>query len=176
MSFHLQAADPAVISAPVIAGRASSAPGRRAGLQEGLRIRRRLLPPGIGPGTNQPRTDRPHRLPPAFAEPRSLPTATRTGRRGWWSVTGMGSNIGNLAGLPFWPLMLSDDQAALYTGLSLARFHRAVAAGDIPKPRSIQGAIRWCRTEIDRHLDGSTPAEISDEDRLADKLEQWVRP
>jgi predicted DNA-binding transcriptional regulator AlpA len=88
----------------------------------------------------------------------------------------MASNTGNLAGLPFWPLMLSDAQAALYTGLSLARLHRAVAAGDIPKPRRIQGAIRWCRTEIDRHLDGSTPAEVSDEDHLAEKLEQWVRP
>jgi|GEM_PF-6206023 len=70
----------------------------------------------------------------------------------------MVAKLEDLAGLPFWPLMLSDEQAAAYVGLSREMFRKAVDNGDYPRPvRSFGRRTLWYRPGLDRaaaHLAG----------------------
>jgi hypothetical protein len=70
----------------------------------------------------------------------------------------MGRSVGALRGLPGWPLWLSDEQAAAYVGLSLAKFRQGVATGDLPPGRMPVGEKLWSRAELKRCLDASPAA------------------
>lgn len=63
----------------------------------------------------------------------------------------MAASLESLAHLPDWPLMLSDEQAAAYVGLSSGAFRKAVADGDYPKPvRRFGSRVMWFRPALDR--------------------------
>ncbi|AWJ86303.1 hypothetical protein TSH58p_22545 (plasmid) [Azospirillum sp. TSH58] len=61
----------------------------------------------------------------------------------------------DLAGLPFWPRMLSREQAAAYLGVSDRMFDQEVAAGIWPRgiPRGTGKRLTWDRHLIDRFAD-----------------------
>jgi hypothetical protein len=71
----------------------------------------------------------------------------------------MGRSVGALRGLPGWPLRLSDEQAAAYVGLSLAKFR--LATGDLPPGRMLVGEMLWSRAEP-IGLRGADPRPIAD--------------
>ncbi len=72
----------------------------------------------------------------------------------------MGRTIKHLKDLLGWPLMLSNEQAAAYTGLSGEDFQKAVDLRQLPEPQMLAGNVRWSRPEIDRFLD-RTPAAVA---------------
>jgi len=41
--------------------------------------------------------------------------------------------------------LLKQREAAQYCGLSIAAFERAVTAGSLPMPVTLEGNERWCR-------------------------------
>jgi hypothetical protein len=75
-----------------------------------------------------------------------------------------------LTGLPGWPLMLTELQAAAYVALPLETFRSAVRTGEVPKPREFHGERLWNRQQIDRHLNDPATVEA---DQLTDALERW---
>ena len=54
----------------------------------------------------------------------------------------MGRWIGALKGLLGWPLMLFDEQAAAYAGLTLDQFGRAVSAAELPSGKLLVSELR----------------------------------
>jgi len=84
----------------------------------------------------------------------------------------MGRSIGALKGLPGWPLMLSDEQAAAYVGLTQDQFDRAVSAGELPRGRLLVGELRWSRLVLERCLDESPAATagMAEADPLFDPI------
>ena len=52
-------------------------------------------------------------------------------------------------------LAYDESEAALAVGLSLAAFRRAVAAGELPKPRVICGVERWSLDAHRRSVDAA---------------------
>jgi predicted DNA-binding transcriptional regulator AlpA len=61
------------------------------------------------------------------------------------------ATLADLANLPGWPLMLSDEQAAAYVGLSRESFRKAVEDGHYPKPvRQFGRRVLWHRPSLDR--------------------------
>jgi hypothetical protein len=46
----------------------------------------------------------------------------------------MAASLESILGLPNWPLLLSDEQAAAYLGVSRETFRKAVDTGDFPRP------------------------------------------
>jgi predicted DNA-binding transcriptional regulator AlpA len=59
----------------------------------------------------------------------------------------------DLAGLPFWPRLLSREQAAAYVGVSPSTFDHEVRAGTWPAPMKRGRRPTWDRAQIDRVLD-----------------------
>jgi len=59
----------------------------------------------------------------------------------------------DLAPLPYWPRLLSEEQAAAYCGMSATHFRNQVKAKAMPGPlyRS-RSFVRWDREAIDRRL------------------------
>jgi predicted DNA-binding transcriptional regulator AlpA len=51
------------------------------------------------------------------------------------------------------PRLLKRKDAALYCGLSIAAFERAIASGGLPMPVTLENQERWCRKALDRALD-----------------------
>jgi predicted DNA-binding transcriptional regulator AlpA len=93
----------------------------------------------------------------------------------------MAVGVEKLVRLPNWPLMLTEDQAAVYVGLKVAAFQRLVEAGELPKPRRLGVAVRWCRIDIDRHFvptdaAGAAVDAPDDGDVLLAELAAWSRP
>jgi excisionase family DNA binding protein len=63
----------------------------------------------------------------------------------------MAASLESILGLPNWPLLLSDEQAAAYLGVSRETFRKAVDTGDFPRPvRSLGRRILWYRPGLDR--------------------------
>ncbi|MBP1806303.1 hypothetical protein [Rubellimicrobium aerolatum] len=89
----------------------------------------------------------------------------------------MGPTIEHLKDLPGWPLLLSDEQAAAYTGRSGGDFRKAVDLWPLPGPRMLAGNVRWSRPEVDRFLD-RTPAAVAsqpDHGSLVDPVLDAIR-
>src|SRR5688572_9082319 len=55
------------------------------------------------------------------------------------------------------PRGLRRDDAAAYVGLGATKFDELVAAGRMPKPFRIDGAVRWDRKKLDAALGGFRP-------------------
>ena len=85
----------------------------------------------------------------------------------------MAKGIEALTGLPHWPLMLTEPQAAAYIGLDPEAFRGAVHAGEVPTPRELRGQKLWNRQKIDRHLDDAAMPAIGETDLLTDALARW---
>ena len=63
------------------------------------------------------------------------------------------------------PFGLRREVAAAYVGLSCGAFDRAVAEGQLPRPREIGGCKVWSRRALERALDElSTPVNPWDRD------------
>lgn len=63
----------------------------------------------------------------------------------------MPASLESLSRLPDWPLMLSDEQAAVYLGVSRETFRKAVETGEFPRPvRSLGKRVLWYRPGLDR--------------------------
>jgi predicted DNA-binding transcriptional regulator AlpA len=62
----------------------------------------------------------------------------------------MVAKVEDLQGLPYWPLMLSAPQAAVYLGLSEPSFQKAVDDGDYPPPTRRNGRVLWNREALER--------------------------
>lgn len=83
-----------------------------------------------------------------------------------------------LRGLPNWPLMLSESEAAAYVGLAgdPARFRDGVRSGALPPARALCGVERWNRHEIETHLadlSRTPPTAVAD---FEARLQRWGRP
>ena len=78
-----------------------------------------------------------------------------------------------LTGLPHWPLMLNEPQAAAYVGLTLEDFRAAVKAGEVPTSRTLRGKPLWNRQQIDRRFDDPEAPAIGETDELTDVPERW---
>ncbi|MDA9437234.1 hypothetical protein [Bradyrhizobium sp. CCBAU 51627] len=55
--------------------------------------------------------------------------------------------------LPHWPRGLSRLRAAGYIGVTPQAFMRMVYDGRMPKPKKIDGAVRWDKLAVDRAFD-----------------------
>lgn len=65
----------------------------------------------------------------------------------------MPASVESLKHMPYWPLMLSVDQAAVYVGLSPTMFRTAVKNGLFPEPvraRMFGKRVLWYRPALDR--------------------------
>lgn len=71
----------------------------------------------------------------------------------------MAARVSDLEGLPYWPRMLSRDQAARYVGVSPGQFAKEVEEGRWPEPERRGGEGRrtarllWDRLLLDRRQD-----------------------
>lgn len=71
----------------------------------------------------------------------------------------MAAKVTDLTDLPFWPRLLSRDQAARYVGVSATQFTKEVAAGRWPAPErrgqggNRSGRLLWDRALLDRRQD-----------------------
>lgn len=65
----------------------------------------------------------------------------------------MAAKVSDLNGLPFWPRLLSREQAARYVGVSPAQFDREVSTGRWPTPERRGSRVTWDRRLIDRAQD-----------------------
>jgi hypothetical protein len=70
------------------------------------------------------------------------------------------AKVSDLAGLPYWPRLLSRDQAARYVGVSPGQFDREVADGHWPPPErrgavlsARAGRLLWDRLLLDKRQD-----------------------
>lgn len=91
----------------------------------------------------------------------------------------MAAAVENLRNCPGWPLMLSDEQAALYLGLSKETFRQAVAKGVYPA--GIRGhfgkRVLWHRIVLDKaaaRIAGLTPVNDPDDDDSSISDEDWA--
>ena len=79
----------------------------------------------------------------------------------------MGASLESLARLPYWPLMLSDVQAAAYLGVSRETFRKAVEAGEFPRPvRSLGRRVLWHRPGLDRAAAALAGERTAENDKL----------
>lgn len=71
----------------------------------------------------------------------------------------MAAKVTDLNGLPYWPRLLSRDQAARYVGVSATQFSKEVAAGRWPAPErrgpagTCSGRLLWDRVLLDQRQD-----------------------
>lgn len=75
----------------------------------------------------------------------------------------MTARVADLEGLPYWPRMLSREQAASYVGVSTTQFDREVSAGRWPPPERRGNRITWDRRLIDRVQDKTSGIMTSSE-------------
>lgn len=71
------------------------------------------------------------------------------------------------------PRLLSAAEAAAYCGLSLARFHALVAAGDMPQHILIGRRQRWDVRALDGYIDAVSGAgrdSLVPHNRLIDQI------
>lgn len=83
-----------------------------------------------------------------------------------------------LATMPNWPGMLSDEQAALYVGLSREGFRQAVDEGLYPQPvRRFGKRVLWWKDGLDRAMAELAGHRIAMNDGLAPipqaEFDQW---
>jgi hypothetical protein len=76
-------------------------------------------------------------------------------------------------GVPNWPLMLNEAQAAAYVGLLVRDFGKCVKSGEIPAPQQLCSRSLWNRKHIDRHLDATMSVVSQEADDLTTALEKW---
>lgn len=85
----------------------------------------------------------------------------------------MSASLESLRYMPDWPLMLSDEQAAVYVGLSRETFRKAVEDGHYPKPvRQFGRRVLWYRPGLERaaaELAGESPST----DGKSSPIRQW---
>lgn len=89
----------------------------------------------------------------------------------------MAATVQSLANMPYWPLMLSDEQAAAYVGLSRESFRRAVDSGDYPHPvRSHGRRVLWYRPGLDQAAAELAGLRIAANDRPIEQseIDQWA--
>lgn len=91
----------------------------------------------------------------------------------------MSAALEDLRHCPGWPLMLSDEQAAQYLGLSKEGFRQAVAKGVYPL--GLKGhfgkRVLWHRLALDKaaaRLAGLTPVNDQDDDEGGIPDEEWA--
>lgn len=71
----------------------------------------------------------------------------------------MTAKVSDLSGLPYWPRMLSREQAARYVGVSPTQFDREVEEGRWPQPERRgavgrrTGRVLWDRVLLDKRQD-----------------------
>jgi hypothetical protein len=77
----------------------------------------------------------------------------------------MGASREGLSGLPYWPRMLSREQAAAYVGVSARLFDQEVREGRWPAgiPRGAGRRLTWDRVQLDARLDNDdgTPRNLA---------------
>jgi hypothetical protein len=83
--------------------------------------------------------------------------------------------LAELAGLPGWPLLLTDAAAAAYLSFKQADFDRGVSEGTLPPPRRTPGGDRWARRDLDARFEGPA-AESAAQDALGAAIDAWSRP
>jgi hypothetical protein len=84
------------------------------------------------------------------------------------------TRFGELAGLPGWPLLLTDAAAAAYLSLEPGHFARGVSEGTLPPPRRTPGGDRWSRRDLDTHFEGAAAATEA-QDALGAAIDAWSR-
>ncbi len=59
------------------------------------------------------------------------------------------------------PAVLSRDQAAHYSGISVSTLEKQVRNDAYPKPRQLsKGRVGWLRREIDEHLEALPVSDL----------------
>jgi hypothetical protein len=82
-----------------------------------------------------------------------------------------------LAGLPGWPLLLTERAAASYLSLSPEDFSRGVRHLELPGPRRTPGGPRWSRGDLDAWYAGAGPAATAEHDALSAAIDAaWEAP
>ncbi len=84
-----------------------------------------------------------------------------------------GVRLPELAGLPDWPLLLTEAAAAACLCQSPSAFARGVGHGELPPPRRIPGGDRWSRRDLDAWFNDG-PATEADAARGA-AIDAWSR-
>jgi predicted DNA-binding transcriptional regulator AlpA len=64
--------------------------------------------------------------------------------------------------LPFWPRMLTRQNAAAYVDLSIAEFEREVASGTLPLPVKLGNREHWSRVAIDEAVERLAGERVDD--------------
>ncbi len=82
-----------------------------------------------------------------------------------------------LAGLPDWPLLMTERAAATYLSLSPADFEKGVRHLELPRPRQTPGGPRWARGDLDAWYAGAGPAATDEHDALSAAIDAaWRMP
>jgi hypothetical protein len=90
----------------------------------------------------------------------------------------MGARSGRLpelAGLPDWPLMMTEAAAAAYLGQKPCEFARGVGHGAFPPPRSTPGGDRWSRRDLDAWFSDGPAAQADAGVALGAAIDGWSR-
>jgi hypothetical protein len=98
---------------------------------------------------------------------------------GSWGPDVMGAvskRLAELAGLPDWPLLLTEDAAAVYLSQKPCEFAEGVADGTLPPPRRTPGGDRWSRRDLDAWFSDGPAAQAEAGDALAAAIDAWSRP
>lgn len=86
-----------------------------------------------------------------------------------------GVSLPELAGLPDWPLMLTEAAAAAYLCQSPCAFTRGVGRGTLPPPRRTPGSERWSRRDIDAWFSDVPLAQADAGGALGAAIDGWSR-
>jgi hypothetical protein len=80
-----------------------------------------------------------------------------------------------LAGLPDWPLMMTEAAAAAYLCQSSSEFARGVGRGMLPPPRRTPGGERWSRLDLDAWFTVGPVAQADAAAALDAAIDGWSR-
>ena len=86
-----------------------------------------------------------------------------------------GLRLPELAGLPDWPLMLTEAAAAAYLCQEPSAFARGVGSGKLPPPRRTPGGKRWSRRDLDAWFSDGPAAETDAGAALDAAIDAWSR-
>jgi len=107
-----------------------------------------------------------------------LPASPERLALSWRGPGVMGARSGRLpelAGLPDWPLMMTEAAAAAYLGQKPCEFARGVGHGSLPPPRSTPGGDRWSRRDLDAWFSDGPAAQADAGEALGVAIDGWSR-
>ena len=86
-----------------------------------------------------------------------------------------GVGLPELAGLPDWPLMLTEAAAAAYLCQTPCAFARGVGRGALPPTLRTPGGNRWSRRDLDAWFSDGPAAETDAGAALGTAIDGWSR-